>query len=247
MGPSLIASVVVFHGREIIMSMQPCAPSRFARPGQSSPGNTIAASLSRAGAPTGLSTIPATQERADGVFLAVRDDMLAAVPGLRVFAISLCGNADRADDFVQETLLRAIANIDSFRPGSNLCAWLFTILRNLVRSDYRKRRREVEDTDGGYVGSLKSAPEQHSRLELEEVCAALAALPPSQHEALLLVSVSNLTYDQAAAICEISVGTIKSRVSRARSRLSELLGLDGADRFGPDGMTNAVLTAGGRG
>src|SRR6266567_4234646 len=72
----------------------------------------------------------------------LRDDILASVPSLRAFAISLSGNGDRADDLVQETLLRAIANIDSFQVGSNLPAWLFTILRNLFRSDYRKRRRE---------------------------------------------------------------------------------------------------------
>src|SRR5207302_2806020 len=81
----------------------------------------------------------------------LRDDILAAVPNLRAFAISLSGNTDRADDLVQETLLRAIANIDSFQPGSNLPAWLFTILRNLFRSDYRKRRREVEDAEGTYA------------------------------------------------------------------------------------------------
>src|SRR3982074_612773 len=88
----------------------------------------------------------------------VRDAMLAAVPSLRAFAISLCGNVDRADDLVQETLLRAMANIDSFEPGTNMSAWLFTILRNLFRSEYRKRRREVEDADGRHIDSLKSPP-----------------------------------------------------------------------------------------
>src|SRR5262249_29407764 len=95
----------------------------------------------------------------------VRDAMLAAVPSLGAFAISLCGNVDRADDLVQETLLRAMANIHSFQPGTNMSAWLFTILRNLFRSEYRKRRREVEDTDGSYAESLKSHPEQQSRVE----------------------------------------------------------------------------------
>jgi RNA polymerase sigma-70 factor, ECF subfamily len=177
----------------------------------------------------------------------MRDDMLAAVPHLRAFAISLCGNRDRADDFVQETLLRALANINTFRPGTNLHGWLFTILRNLVRSDYRKRRREIEDTDGGYLADLKSPPEQHSRLELEEVRAALTKLPSSQREVLLLVGASGFTYEQAAAICEISVGTVKSRVSRARTRLLVLLAIDSADRFGPDPTTRAVLTTGGQG
>ena len=88
----------------------------------------------------------------------LRDDILASVPSLRAFAISLSGNGDRADDLVQETLLRAIANINSFQPGSNLPAWLFTILRNLFRSDYRKRRREVEDAEGNYAKTLKTQP-----------------------------------------------------------------------------------------
>ena len=92
----------------------------------------------------------------------LRDDILAAVPSLRAFAMSLSGKSDRADDLVQETLVRALANIDSFQPGSNLSAWLFTILRNLFRSDYRKRRREVEDADGSYSKTLKSQPAQGS-------------------------------------------------------------------------------------
>ena len=142
----------------------------------------------------------------------VRDAMLAAVPSLRAFAISLCGNVDRADDLVQETLLRAMANIDSFQPGTNMSAWLFTILRNLFRSEYRKRRREVEDTDGSYAESLKSHPEQHSRVEFEEFRTALAKLPPDQREALILVGASGFSYEEAAAICECAVGTIKSRV-----------------------------------
>ena len=93
----------------------------------------------------------------------LREDILASVPSLRAFAISLSGNGDRADDLVQETLLRALANIDSFQPGSNLAAWLFTILRNLFRSDYRKRRREVEDADGSYAKTLKTQPAQSDR------------------------------------------------------------------------------------
>ena len=103
----------------------------------------------------------------------VREAVLAAVPNLRAFAISLSGNVDRADDLVQETLLRALANIDSFQRGTNMSAWLFTILRNLFRSEYRKRRREVEDTDGSYAERLKSQPEQPGRVEFMEFRAAL--------------------------------------------------------------------------
>jgi RNA polymerase sigma-70 factor (ECF subfamily) len=170
-----------------------------------------------------------------------RDSVLAAVPSLRAFAISLCGNVDRADDLVQETLLRALANIDSFQPGSNMPAWLFTILRNLFRSEYRKRRREVEDADGSYAASLKSQPEQTSRVEFQEFREALVKLPPDQREALILVGASGFSYEEAAEICGCAVGTIKSRVNRARSRLSEMLAIEGADDFGPDVATRAIL------
>ena len=177
----------------------------------------------------------------------VREAMLGAVPSLRAFAISLSGNVDRADDLVQETLLRAMANIDSFQPGTNLPAWLFTILRNLFRSEYRKRRREVEDADGSYAESLKSYPEQHGRIEFEEFRVALMKLPADQREALILVGASGFSYEETAAICECAVGTIKSRVNRARRRLAELRAIDSASDFGPDQATRAILTAGGRG
>ena len=175
----------------------------------------------------------------------LRDQMLSAVPSLRAFAISLSGNVDRADDLVQETLLRAIANIDSFQPGTNMSAWLFTILRNLFRSEYRKRRREVEDADGTYAESLKSHPEQGSHLEFKEFKTALSKLPSDQREALILVGASGFSYEEAAAICECAVGTIKSRVNRARNRLADLLAIEGAEDFGPDHATRAILAAGG--
>jgi RNA polymerase sigma-70 factor (ECF subfamily) len=170
--------------------------------------------------------------------------MLAVVPRLRAFAISLCGNTDRADDLVQETLLRAMAKINSFQPGTNMPAWLFTILRNLFRSEYRKRRREVEDTDGSYTESLRSCPEQQSRVEFEEFRVALGKLPLNQREALILVGASGFSYEEAAATCDCAVGTIKSRVNRARTRLSELLSIKGVDHFGPDHTTRAILSAG---
>ena len=164
---------------------------------------------------------------------AIRDQVLATVPSLRAFAISLCGNIDRADDLVQETLLRALAHIDSFQPGTNMPAWLFTILRNLFRSEYRKRRREVEDADGRYAETLKSHPEQTGRVEFEEFRTALAKLPSDQREALILVGASGFSYDDAAAICGCAVGTIKSRVNRARTRLADLLGDRQRRRFRP--------------
>ncbi len=171
---------------------------------------------------------------------AVRDVMLAAIPSLRAFAISLSGSVDRADDLVQETVMRAMASINSFTPGTNMQAWLFTILRNQFRSEYRKRRREVEDPDGGYLASLKAPAEQFGRLEFKELIEALAKLPYVQREALLLVAASGFSYDEAAAICGVAVGTIKSRVSRARQLLAEVLVIGSPAEFGRDRATPAV-------
>src|SRR2546421_3204637 len=171
----------------------------------------------------------------------LREAMLAAVPSLRAFAISLSGNIDRADDLVQETLLRAIANIESFQPGTNMSAWLFTILRNLFRSEYRKRRREVEDTDGSYAERLKSQPEQSGRVEFLEFRRTLGKLPADQREALILVGASGFSYEEAAEICGCAVGTIKSRVNRARARLADTLSIESMEDFGPDVATRAIL------
>jgi RNA polymerase sigma-70 factor, ECF subfamily len=172
---------------------------------------------------------------------AIRDAMLAAVPSLRAFAYSLSGSVDRADDLVQETLTRAIAKIDHFAPGTNLNAWLFTILRNHFRSQFRKSRREVEDIDGKHAGRLVSQPEQMGRVEMSEFREALATLPDSQREALILVGASGFSYEEAAEICGCAVGTVKSRVNRARARLAEVMAIeDGAD-FGPDNPMKAFL------
>jgi RNA polymerase sigma-70 factor (ECF subfamily) len=175
----------------------------------------------------------------------VSEAMLGAVPSLRAFAISLSGNVDRADDLVQETLLRAWANLNSFEPGTNMSAWLFTILRNLFRSEYRKRRREVADSEGTYAETLKTQPEQTSRVEFEEFRTALAKLPADQREALILVGASGFSYDEAAGICGCAVGTIKSRVNRARTRLAELMSIESVDDFGPDRELKAVLSGSG--
>ena len=174
---------------------------------------------------------------------ALLDAILAAVPSLRAFAISLCGHVDRADDLVQDTLLRALANIARFQPGTNLNAWLFTILRNLFHSEYRKRRRAVEDPDGSYASRLKVQPEQGSRLDFEDLRAALETLPGDQREAVLLVGASGFSYEEAAAICGCAVGTIKSRVNRARSRLTALLAVEDAEDLGPDRLIRAALQA----
>jgi RNA polymerase sigma-70 factor, ECF subfamily len=172
------------------------------------------------------------------------DQLLATVPHLRAFAMSRCRKIDCADDLVQETLLRALDNIDSFEPGSNMQAWLFTIERNLFYSEYRRSQREVPDDDGRYAERLRSAPDQVAQVKFAELRTALAKLPDGQREALTLVGAAGFSYGDAATICGCAVGTIKSRVNRARARLAELLSIDGIDDFGPDAATRAVLAGG---
>jgi RNA polymerase sigma-70 factor, ECF subfamily len=155
-----------------------------------------------------------------------RDELLAEIKNLRAFAISLSGSISLADDLVQEALLRAWSKSDLFQPGTSLRAWLFTILRNIYYSDYRKRSREVQDSDGVHARRLTIPGDQESHLDLEDFRKALAKLPAEQREVLTLIGASGLSYEEAAAICEVEIGTIKSRLSRARSRLIRLLGMD---------------------
>jgi RNA polymerase sigma-70 factor, ECF subfamily len=158
-----------------------------------------------------------------------REELLGSIPRLRTYAVSLCGSPERADDMVQETFVKALVNLGSFEPGTNMTAWLSAILRNLFYSDYRKRRREVEDDEGYHAGLLQSPPTQEAHADLLRLGDALDLLAPEHREALILVGASGLTYDDAAARCGCAVGTMKSRVSRARGRLAHLLGNERAD------------------
>jgi RNA polymerase sigma-70 factor (ECF subfamily) len=174
----------------------------------------------------------------------LRDELLKTLPHLRAFAISLSGSIDRADDLVQETLVRALANVDRFQPGTCLQAWLFTILRNLFHTEFRKRRREVEDPDGLMASRLSVMPNQNGRLEFQDLRVALAKLPSDQREALLLVSAEGFSYEETAQITGAQLGTIKSRVNRARTRLAELMNVNDPDDLGPDRLVQAVLQPG---
>ncbi|MFE1598809.1 sigma-70 family RNA polymerase sigma factor [Methylobacterium sp. ID0610] len=153
-----------------------------------------------------------------------RDELLATLPALRAFALSLTTTVAQADDLVQETLLRAWQNQHRFEAGTNLKAWLFTILRNQFYTVARKRRREVEDVDDAAAARMIALPDQEEGIALREVWGQVACLPPLQREALLLVAVRGLTYEAAAQLMHCQVGTVKSRVSRARSALVEALG-----------------------
>jgi RNA polymerase sigma-70 factor, ECF subfamily len=171
----------------------------------------------------------------------VRQDLFAALPHLRAFAISLTGDIDRADDLVQEAVVRGLSHLHQFRLGTNFQGWMFTILRNQFHSAYRKRRREIEDADGAYAAKVAVAPEQGPHLDFTDFRSALYKLSAEQREALLLIGAEGLTYEETAVICATKVGTIKSRVNRARRRLAELLGLDALDEIGPDRVLQAAL------
>jgi RNA polymerase sigma-70 factor (ECF subfamily) len=151
-----------------------------------------------------------------------RDDLLKTIPKLRAYAIGLCRATGRADDLVQETLVKALANANNFEPGSNMTAWLYTILRNEFYSEYRKRRREIEDNESRYANRLRVSPSQEGHVYLLDVRDALNCLTAEHREALML-SVTGLSYDEAAAVCGCAAGTMKSRTSRARDRLAQML------------------------
>ncbi len=173
----------------------------------------------------------------------VRDELLIILTKLHAFAISLTGSGLEAEDLVQETVLRAWGNLDRFEPGTNLGAWLFTILRNTFYSEHRKRVREVDDPDGSYAARLTARPGQQSYLDFQDLQAALHSLDVNQREALLLVAAEGLSYEEAAAITGVAVGTVKSRVNRARTRLAMLLHHEPDEGVGPDGVIMAALQA----
>ena len=171
---------------------------------------------------------------------ALRTAILELLPHLRAFARSLCSNASRADDLVQETLVKAWSNPDKFEAGTNLRAWLFTILRNTYYSEMRKQRREVEDAEGVYAARLTVLPRQFDHLSLQEFRRALTQLNAQQREALILTGASGFSCEEAAAICGCAPGTIKSRVSRARARLAGLMAIDEQSDLGPDAVMAAA-------
>lgn len=155
----------------------------------------------------------------------LHEQMLALLPSLRAFARSLTRCPVEADDLVQESLTKALASIDQFTPGTNLRAWLFTIQRNTFYTNYHKRIREpvllVDELPGAHT-----AASQEWALKLKDVDAALQRLPVDQREAVMLVGGGGISYDEAAEICGCALGTIKSRVSRARATLLRLLDSD---------------------
>ncbi len=167
-------------------------------------------------------------------------EMLQILPNLRAFAYSLCRRHDLADDLVQEVIVKAWSKQSSFEMGTNMKAWLFTIMRNEFYSAMRKKGREVPDPDGSFTARLSSQPGQYGVMDLNDFKTALDQLPDDQKEAIILVGASGFAYEEAAEICGCAVGTMKSRVSRARTRLEELLQISGAADYGPDATSSAA-------
>jgi RNA polymerase sigma-70 factor (ECF subfamily) len=171
----------------------------------------------------------------------LRDSLLQSIPSMRAFAMSLTGNVDQADDLVQEALVRGLTYIQQFQPGTNIQAWLFTILRNQFHTLHRKRKREVEDPDGAIAARLSVLPEQEGYLAVQDLRAALSHLAVEQREALLLVAAQGFSYEEAAEICGTRTGTIKSRVHRARAELAELLRIENPEEIGADRIFKASV------
>ncbi|MBW8752863.1 MAG: sigma-70 family RNA polymerase sigma factor [Sphingomonadales bacterium] len=159
-------------------------------------------------------------------------------PHLRAFARGLCGCRDRADDLAQEALLRAWAARDRYRAGTNFKAWTFTILRNHFYSEARRARFHGDYDETVAERVLRAPASQESAVELSDVLRALSVVPDTYREALILVAIGSLSYDEIADICGIALGTVKSRICRARAMLSHVL----ASGQLPDFRHNFVLS-----
>lgn len=172
-----------------------------------------------------------------------RVDFIQAVPSLHHFAMSLTKNTAMADDLVQDTLLRAWRSRARFEPGTNLGAWLFTIMRNAFYTAHRRHSREVPDSDGDHAAKLVTAPAQGGHVDLKDAEAALAKLPAPLRQALTLVAIESLSYEEAATVMNCRIGTVKSRVWRARESLAALLGYRPGE-IGADRMTLSAIGGG---
>ena len=170
-------------------------------------------------------------------------EIIEHLPALRAFALNLTRNPSLADDMVQDAVEKAWKNFDKYKAGTNLRAWLFTILRNTYYTNRRRAQREVGDPEGEIVGRLSVKPDHDGHIQLDEFREALAKLNIEQREALLLVGASGFSYEEAAEMCGCAVGTIKSRISRARENLAILMQIEGNEPLEmTDAQTMAVIS-----
>ena len=174
----------------------------------------------------------------------IRDQLTTHLKPLRAFAVSLTRNIADADDLVQDTIVKAWTNIEKFVPGTNLQAWLFTILRNTYYSSLRKRRREVADPDGIHANGLFVKPDHDGKLAYSDFQRAFDQLSDEHREVLVLVGASGFSCEEAAGMMGVAGGTVKSRTSRARKRLAELMGLaEGEQVLDGEGQTSHGMVA----
>ena len=180
------------------------------------------------------------QAQADHEF---KSELTALIPQMRAFARSLCRDATAADDLAQDALLKAWNNRASFEPGTNMKAWTFMILRNQFYSDKRRSWRSSQLDPEVAERTLEAASNPIASLELDEVRRALACLPDDQREALILSGAGGLSYEEVSEICGCAIGTIKSRVSRARDRLSTIIedGSYGQDDILPSSAMATII------
>jgi RNA polymerase sigma-70 factor (ECF subfamily) len=170
---------------------------------------------------------------------AFHQELIANIPHLRAFARFVTQNADQANDLVQDTIVRALRAQHQFAPGTNFKAWTFTILRNLHVNNLRRSRLKFDSIEDGALEYFAVPPGQESRLEFQELKRGMAKLSREHREVLVLVGASGFSYEEAAEICGCAVGTIKSRLSRARQELYRLL--VGDEGKTPDGKPVAAL------
>ena len=169
-----------------------------------------------------MSTAP-TDTRPAGSQADFKRELTAVIPHLRAFARGLCGKADMADDLVQEAMLKAWAARDRFEPGTSMRAWTFVILRNAYLTEMRRNRFRGEYDEDLAERILTQPSEQEDPIHLADLHRALLTLPAERREALLLVGAGGFSYEEAAEICGCAVGTIKSRVGRARATLTKMI------------------------
>jgi RNA polymerase sigma-70 factor (ECF subfamily) len=170
-------------------------------------------------------------------------DLISLIPHMRAFCRSLCNDPVLAEDLAQDGLAKAWAARASFAPGTNLKAWTFMILRNQFYSDKRRSWRSSQLDPEVAERTLVAVDNPSGNMELDELRRALAMLPDDQREALILIGAGGFSYEEAGEICGAAVGTIKSRVSRARDRLALIYaeGLIDADGQSPSLAMAAIL------
>ncbi len=156
-------------------------------------------------------------------YSSLREDMMQHLPHLRAFARTLTGNRERADDLVQDTIIRALNAEQQFIAGTNLKAWMMTILRNHYINGLRRHRLEGDSLEQVPESVFATAAVQDDKIEFQEVSAALQKMSPEHREVIILISATGLSYEETAEICGCAVGTIKSRLNRARSELKKLV------------------------